>query len=166
MRSYLDKQLQPLQSVVARLANRLQRRLLAKQNRAWDFDLEEGVLDTARLSRVIIDPMSALTFMQESDTDFRDTVVTLAARQFRLDARAADHGGRNLRRYSGAHAGALRREGGNSRLYHPSLEGRAVARSLAAGRASPQSRAASTICATLSIKRPMRRGGARGAISA
>ena len=63
--------------MVGRLANRLQRRLLAQQSRAWDFDLEEGMLDPARLSRVIIDPMSALTFMRERDTDFRDTVVTL-----------------------------------------------------------------------------------------
>ena len=77
LRSYLDKQLSALQGVVGRLANRLQRRLLAQQSRAWDFDLEEGVLDPARLSRVITDPMSALSFMRERDTDFRDTVVTL-----------------------------------------------------------------------------------------
>ncbi|HEY4862783.1 MAG TPA: cobaltochelatase subunit CobT, partial [Xanthobacteraceae bacterium] len=77
LRSYLDKQLQHLQGVVARLANRLQRRLLAQQNRAWDFDLEEGMLDTARLSRIIIDPFQPLSFKQERDMDFRDTVVTL-----------------------------------------------------------------------------------------
>ncbi|MDR4307060.1 cobaltochelatase subunit CobT [Chelatococcus sambhunathii] len=77
LRSYLDKQLNQLQGVVGRLANRLQRRLLAQQSRAWDFDLEEGMLDPSRLSRVIIDPMSALSFMRERDTDFRDTVVTL-----------------------------------------------------------------------------------------
>jgi cobaltochelatase CobT len=77
LRSYLDQQLKPLQSVVGRLANRLQRRLLAKQNRSWTFDLEEGVLDTARLTRVIIDPMSALSFKQEEDMPFKDTVVTL-----------------------------------------------------------------------------------------
>jgi len=77
LRAYLDQQLKPLQSVVGRLANRLQRRLLAKQNRAWTFDLEEGVLDTARLTRVIIDPMSALSFKQEEDTPFKDTVVSL-----------------------------------------------------------------------------------------
>ncbi|QRG08229.1 cobaltochelatase subunit CobT [Xanthobacter dioxanivorans] len=77
LRSYLDKQLAHLQGVVARLANRLQRRLLAQQNRAWDFDLEEGVLDPARLSRVITDPTAALSFKRERDTDFRDTVVTL-----------------------------------------------------------------------------------------
>jgi cobaltochelatase CobT len=77
LRSYLDKQLAALQGVVGRLANRLQRRLLAQQSRAWDFDLEEGMLDPARLSRVITDPMSALSFMRERDTEFRDTVVTL-----------------------------------------------------------------------------------------
>ncbi len=62
---------------MARLANRLQRRLLAQQNRAWDFDLEEGILDPARLSRVIIDPFAPLSFKQERETAFRDTVVTL-----------------------------------------------------------------------------------------
>ncbi|MFT3728798.1 MAG: cobaltochelatase subunit CobT [Terricaulis sp.] len=77
LRMYLDQQLKPLQSVVGRLANRLQRRLLAKQNRSWSFDLEEGLLDTARLTRVIIDPMSALTFKQEDDMPFKDTAVTL-----------------------------------------------------------------------------------------
>ncbi len=77
LRSYLDKQLQHLQGVVARLANRLQRRLLAKQNRAWEFDLEEGMLDPARLQRVVVDPFQPLSFKRERDTDFRDTVVTL-----------------------------------------------------------------------------------------
>ena len=77
LRAFLDKQLQHLQGVVARLANRLQRRLLAQQNRAWEFDLEEGMLDPARLSRVIVDPFQPLTFKRERDTDFRDTVVTL-----------------------------------------------------------------------------------------
>ena len=77
LRDYLDKQLQNLSSVVARLANRLQRRLMAQQNRAWEFDLEEGMLDPARLSRVIIDPQQPLSFKAEKDMDFRDTVVTL-----------------------------------------------------------------------------------------
>ena len=77
LRSYLDKQLANLQGVVARLANRLQRRLMAQQNRSWEFDLEEGLLDPARLSRVIIDPLHALSFKREKDTKFRDTVVTL-----------------------------------------------------------------------------------------
>ncbi|WP_274427281.1 cobaltochelatase subunit CobT [Chelativorans sp. YIM 93263] len=77
LRAYLDKQLTSLQGVVGRLANRLQRRLMAQQNRSWEFDLEEGVLDPARLPRLIIDPMQPLSFKQERDTNFRDTVVTL-----------------------------------------------------------------------------------------
>ena len=77
LRAYLDKQLQNLSSVVARLANRLQRRLMAQQNRAWEFDLEEGQLDPARLSRVIVDPQQPLSFKREKDMNFRDTVVTL-----------------------------------------------------------------------------------------
>ena len=77
LRSYLDKQLNNLSSVVSRLANRLQRRLMAQQNRAWEFDLEEGMLDPARLSRVVIDPQQPLSFKREKDTNFRDTVVTL-----------------------------------------------------------------------------------------
>jgi cobaltochelatase CobT len=77
LRAYLDKQLSSLQGVVARLANRLQRRLMAQQNRSWDFDLEEGVLDAARLTRVITDPLHALSFKVEQETKFRDTVVTL-----------------------------------------------------------------------------------------
>ncbi len=77
LRGFLDKQLTHLQGAVARLANRLQRKLMAQQNRAWDFDLEEGLLDTARLTRAVTDPMSPLAFKQERDTNFRDTVVTL-----------------------------------------------------------------------------------------
>ncbi|MGL4974489.1 MAG: cobaltochelatase subunit CobT [Bosea sp. (in: a-proteobacteria)] len=77
LRAYLDKQLAHLQGVVARLANRLQRRLMAQQNRSWEFDLEEGALDPARLMRIIIDPYQPLSFKRETDTNFRDTVVTL-----------------------------------------------------------------------------------------
>jgi cobaltochelatase CobT len=81
LRAYLDKQLNHLQGVVGRLANRLQRRLMAQQNRSWDFDLEEGYLDPSRLTRVIIDDMrgtfAPLSFKKEKDTNFRDTVVTL-----------------------------------------------------------------------------------------
>ncbi|TDH34814.1 cobaltochelatase subunit CobT [Pseudohoeflea suaedae] len=77
LRAFLDKQLSHLQGVVGRLANRLQRRLMAQQNRAWDFDLEEGYLDPARLSRLIMDPMQPLSYKMERDTNFRDTVVTL-----------------------------------------------------------------------------------------
>ena len=77
LRGYLDGHMAGLSAVIARLANRLQRRLLAQQQRSWTFDLEEGQLDTARLTRVVIDPMSALTFKEEKETDFRDTVVTI-----------------------------------------------------------------------------------------
>jgi cobaltochelatase CobT len=77
LRAYLDKQLLHLSSVVGRLANRLQRRLMAQQSRSWEFDLEEGMLDPARLPRVIIDSQQPLSFKREKDTDFRDTVVTL-----------------------------------------------------------------------------------------
>ncbi len=77
LRTFLDKELRSLSGAVSRLANRLQRRLLAQQNRAWDFDLDEGMLDPARLPRVIIDPTHPLSFKRERDTDFRDTVVTL-----------------------------------------------------------------------------------------
>jgi cobaltochelatase CobT len=77
LRTYLDQQLEPLRGAVARLANRLQRRLQAQQNRAWEFDLEEGTLDAGRLARVVANPMTPLSFKTERDTDFRDTVVTL-----------------------------------------------------------------------------------------
>jgi cobaltochelatase CobT len=77
LRAYLDQQLEPLKGAVARLANRLQRRLQAQQNRAWEFDLEEGTLDAGRLARVVANPMTPLSFKRERDTEFRDTVVTL-----------------------------------------------------------------------------------------
>ncbi len=77
LRHLLDQQLSHLQSVIARLANRLQRRLLAKQTRAWEFDLEEGILDAARLSRVVTNPILPLSYKRERETEFRDTVVTL-----------------------------------------------------------------------------------------
>ncbi|MGH6794712.1 MAG: cobaltochelatase CobT-related protein, partial [Methylocella sp.] len=77
LRSNLDKQLNNLSSIVARLANRLQRRLMAQQSRSWEFDLEEGSLDPARLPRIIVDPHQPLSFKREKDTEFRDTVVTL-----------------------------------------------------------------------------------------
>jgi cobaltochelatase CobT len=77
LRGYLDGHMAGLSGAISRLANKLQRRLQAQQQRSWTFDLEEGMLDTARLTRVIIDPMSALTFKEEKQTDFRDTVVTI-----------------------------------------------------------------------------------------
>tara|TARA_B110001454_G_C12719214_1_gene433970 strand:+ start:1240 stop:3066 length:1827 start_codon:yes stop_codon:yes gene_type:complete len=77
LRNYLDQQLKSFQTMISRLANRLQRKLLAKQNRSWNFDLEEGLLDTSRLTRIIMDPLYSLSFKKEKDTDFKDTVVSL-----------------------------------------------------------------------------------------
>ncbi len=77
LRKNLDQQLIGFQDIVTKLANKLQRQLLAKQNRAWDFDLEEGLLDSSKLPRVIIDPYNSLSFKKEKDLDFKDTVVTL-----------------------------------------------------------------------------------------
>ncbi|HEV2866954.1 MAG TPA: cobaltochelatase subunit CobT [Allosphingosinicella sp.] len=77
LRSYLDQQLVHLQGAVTKLANRLQRRLMAQQSRSWDFDQEEGLLDAARLARVIVNPEHSLSYKVERDTEFRDTVVTL-----------------------------------------------------------------------------------------
>ena len=77
LRAYLDQQLEPLKGAVGRLANKLQRRLQAKQNRSWEFDLEEGILDAGRLARVVANPTTPLSFKVEQDTEFRDTCVTL-----------------------------------------------------------------------------------------
>ncbi|MEM0987999.1 MAG: cobaltochelatase subunit CobT [Pseudomonadota bacterium] len=77
LRDYLDKQLEPLKGAVSRLANKLQRRLQAQQNRSWEFDLEEGMLDCGRLARVVVNPTTPLSFKMEKDTEFRDTVVSL-----------------------------------------------------------------------------------------
>ncbi|MBA4353590.1 MAG: cobaltochelatase subunit CobT [Novosphingobium sp.] len=77
LRAYLDMQLKGLQGVVTRLANRLQRRLMAQQNRSWDFDQEEGLLDAARLARVVISPGHSLSYKIERDVEFKDTIVTL-----------------------------------------------------------------------------------------
>ena len=77
LRSLLDQQLAHLQSIISRLANRLQRRLMAKQARSWEFDLDEGVLDAARLARIVTNPAYPLSYKREKETEFRDTVVTL-----------------------------------------------------------------------------------------
>ena len=127
LRGYLDKQLSHLQGVVARLANRLQRRLMAQQNRAWEFDLEEGLLDPARLSRIIVDPLHPLVVQAREGHQLPRHRGYAPSRQFRLDARAPDHGGSDLCRYPCAHARALRRQGRDSGLHHPRLEGRPVA---------------------------------------
>jgi len=77
LRAYLDQQLVHLQGAVTKLANRLQRRLMAQQSRSWDFDQEEGILDAARLARIVVNPMLSLSYKIERETEFRDTVVTL-----------------------------------------------------------------------------------------
>jgi len=77
LRMHLDQQLSNLQGIIGRLANRLQRQLMAKQSRSWEFDLEEGLLDAARLARVVVNPTHALSYKMEHETEFRDTVVTL-----------------------------------------------------------------------------------------
>ena len=106
LRNFLDQQLSSLSGVVSRLANKLQRLLLAQQNRHWEFDLEEGLLDTSRLTRIVIDPMHPLSFKREKDTEFRDTIVTLLldnsgsmrGRPIMVAAMCADILGRTLER--------------------------------------------------------------------
>ena len=108
LRQLLDQQLQSLHHATSKLANRLQRKLMAKQNRTWEFDLEEGVLDAARLSQVIIDPINPLVYKQEKEMKFRDTVVTLLidssgsmrGRSITIAAMCADILGRTLERCS------------------------------------------------------------------
>ena len=108
LRAVLDQQLVTLQHATARLANRLQRKLMAKQNRTWEFDLEEGMLDSARLPQIIIDPMNPLAFKQEKEMKFRDTVVSLLidssgsmrGRSITIAAMCADILGRTLERCS------------------------------------------------------------------
>lgn len=108
LRQLLDQQLVSLHHTTSKLANRLQRRLMAKQNRTWEFDLEEGVLDAARLSQVVIDPFNPLAFKQEKEMKFRDTVVTLLidssgsmrGRSITIAAMCADILGRTLERCS------------------------------------------------------------------
>jgi len=106
LRGFLDQQLSALQGVVSRLANKLQRLLMAQQNRHWEYDLEEGMLDASRLTRIIIDPMHPLSFKREKDTTFRDTCVTLLldnsgsmrGRPIMVAAMCADILGRTLER--------------------------------------------------------------------
>lgn len=108
LRALLDQQLVALQHTTSKLANRLQRRLMAKQNRTWEFDLEEGMLDAARLSQVVIDPMNPLAYKQEKEMKFRDTVVTMLidssgsmrGRSITIAAMCADILGRILERCS------------------------------------------------------------------
>ncbi|MEM1229256.1 MAG: cobaltochelatase subunit CobT [Pseudomonadota bacterium] len=108
LRALLDAQLVPLQHTTSKLANRLQRKLMAKQNRTWEFDLEEGTLDAARLAQVIVDPMNPLAYKQEKEMNFRDTVVTMLidssgsmrGRSITIAAMCADILGKTLERCS------------------------------------------------------------------
>ncbi len=108
LRALLDQQLVPLQHATSKLANRLQRKLMAIQNRTWEFDLDEGILDSARLHQVITDPMNPLAFKQEKEMEFRDTVVTMLidssgsmrGRSITIAAMCADILGRTLERCS------------------------------------------------------------------
>ena len=160
LRDYLDKQLQNLHSVVARLANRLQRRLMAQQSRSWEFDLEEGVLDTARLPRVIIDSQQPLSFKQEKDMAFRDTAVTLLidnsgsmrGRPITVAATCADILARTLER-CGVKVEIL---GFTTRAWKGGQSREAW---LQAGK--PANPGASTTCAISSTSPPTRHGGAR-----
>ena len=77
LRKNLDQQLLQLKNFISKLANKLQRKLLAKQNRSWNFDLEEGLLDTSKFTRVIMDPLNSLSFKKEKDIEFKDTLVTI-----------------------------------------------------------------------------------------
>jgi cobaltochelatase CobT len=123
LRRTLDQHLKGLESAVGRLANRLQRRLMAQQQRSWSFDLEEGMLDPARLPRIIMDPMMPLELQAGKRHRFPRYGRHLAAGQFRLHARTSHPGGRGLRRHIGAHAGAVRREDRNSGLHHRAWKG-------------------------------------------
>ena len=117
MREYLDQQLDGLKGAVSRLANKLQRRLQAKQNRTWKFDLEEGLLDAAKLSRVVLNPTTPLSFKQESSTNFKDTIVSLlidnsGSMRVMLNVKSWDlllrHGKEDNREKNGWHKGDQR----------------------------------------------------------
>jgi cobaltochelatase CobT len=159
LRAYLDAQLKGLQGMVTRLANRLQRRLMAQQNRSWDFDQEEGMLDAARLAY-----RRRARFLAQLQGRARCRVQGYdrhaADRQFRLDARAPDFHRGDFRRCSGAHAGTLRVKtevlGFTTRAWKG---GRAARHGWP--RASRRIRGVSTTCAISCTKRPMNPGAGR-----
>ena len=164
LRDYLDQQMTSLQGAVTKLANRLQRRLMAQQNRSWDFDQDEGLLDAARLARVVINPMQSLSYKIERETDFRDTIVTLLidnsgsmrGRPIGIAAICADIMARTLER-CGVKTEIL---GFTTKAW----KGGQCRRKLARGGASGDARAGSTICGTSSTRKPTNRGGARARI--
>jgi cobaltochelatase CobT len=165
LRMYLDQQLTHLQGAVTKLANRLQRRLMAQQSRSWDFDQEEGLLDAARLARVIVNPAHSLSYKIERDTEFRDTVVTLLidnsgsmrGRPISIAAISADILARTLER-CGVKTEIL---GFTTRAWKGGQSRENGCRTDA-----PPIPAASTICVTSSTSRRMSRGGGRARISA
>ncbi len=142
LRQQLDQQLQHLQGVISKLANRLQRKLMAQQTRAWEFDLEEGHARRRPAVAHRDQPDAGSVLQARARHRFPRYRRHAADRQFRLHARPADHRGRHVRRHPGPHAGTLRGEGGSARLHHPCLEGRPVTREMGAGRQAPQSRPA------------------------
>ncbi len=165
LRGFLDKQLANLQGAVGRLANRLQRRLMAKQDRSWDFDREEGILDRRGSPASSPTSMQPLSFKVEKDTDFRDTVVTLLidnsgsmrGRPITVAATCADILARTLERCGVESRSSASRRG----------PGRAARRARPGCRPASRRRpAGSTISATSSTRPPTRPGGARAAISA
>ena len=166
LRAYLDQQLVHLQSAVTKLANRLQRRLMAQQSRSWEFDQEEGLLDAARLARVIVNPVHSLSYKVERDTEFRDTVVTLLidnsgsmrGRPISIAAISADILARTLER-CGVKVEIL---GFTTRAW----KGGQSAREMAGRRAGRPIRAGSTTCGTSSTRRPTSPGGGRARTSA
>ena len=164
LRAYLDQQLVHLQGAVTKLANRLQRRLMAQQNRSWDFDQEEGLLDAARLARVIVNPAHSLSYKVERETEFRDTAVTLL-----LDNSARCAAGRSRSRRSAPTSSPARSSGSASRSRYwasrraPGRAGRrARSGSPTAARRSP---AGSTTCATSSTSARTSLGGTPARIS-
>ena len=166
LRSFLDKQLQNLSSDRRRLANRLQRRLMAQQNRSWEFDLEEGMLDPARLSvRIIIDPQQPLSFKREKDTDVSRYGGDPAARQFGIDAWADPS--RSRRPVPISWPGRWNAAASRSRSWASRPAPGRAARPARHG-CSPASRrplVASTTCGTSSTNPPTRPGAAPAAIS-
>ena len=126
LRALLDQQLVSLQHTTSKLANRLQRRLMAKQNRTWEFDLDEGILDAGRLAQVVVDPMHPLAYKQEKEMEFRDTVVSMLIDSSGSMRGPIDHDRRHVRRHPRPDARAVFGTGGNSRLHHARLAGRAV----------------------------------------
>ena len=142
LRQQLDQQLQHLQGVVAKLANRLQRRLLAQQTARLGFRPRGRAAGCRPAGPRGGQPDAGAVLQARARHRFPRHRGDAADRQFRLDARPADHGGRHVRRHPGAHAGTLRGEGGGARLHHARLEGRAVARTLGGRRQAAQPRPA------------------------